>query len=35
MIKQGRYSERVSASAGAYMAAVLEYICGEFLEAAV
>jgi histone H2A len=35
MIKKGRFSERVSSSAGAFMAAVLEYITGEYLEAAV
>jgi len=34
LIRQGRYSDRVGASAGVFMAAVLEYICGEFLEAA-
>lgn len=33
-LRRGRYSERLGASAGVFMAAVLEYICGEFLEAA-
>lgn len=33
-IKQGRYSDRVSASSGAFMAAVLEYITAEILELA-
>ena len=34
MIKQGRYSDRVGTSAGAYMAAVLEYITAELMELA-
>ena len=33
-IKQGRYSERVGSSAGAFMASVLEYITAETLELA-
>lgn len=33
-LKQGRYSERVGASAGAFLAAVLEYITAEILELA-
>ena len=34
MIRQGRYAERIGVSAGVFMAAVLEYITAEFLEAA-
>jgi len=34
MIKQGRYSDRVGSSAGAFMAAALEYITAEILELA-
>lgn len=33
-LKTGRYSERIGASAGAFMAAVLEYVTGEILELA-
>jgi len=33
-IKQGRYSERSSSTAGAFLAAVLEYITAEILELA-
>jgi histone H2A len=33
-IKRGRYSERTSSTAGAFMAAVLEYITAEILELA-
>lgn len=33
-LKQGRYAERVGSSAGAFMAAVLEYITAEILEVA-
>lgn len=32
MIRRGRYSDRVGASAGVFMAAVLEYLCSEILE---
>ena len=32
MIRRGRYSARVGASAGAFMAAVLEYVTAEVLE---
>ena len=34
MLKQGRYGRRVGGSAGAYMAAVLEYVAAEILELA-
>ena len=34
LIRQGRYSDRVGKSAGAFMAAVLEYITAEMLELA-
>lgn len=34
MVKQGRYSARVGGSTGAFMAAVLEYVCAEVLELA-
>lgn len=34
MIKHGRYSERVSQSAGCFMAGVLEWLCAELLEQA-
>ena len=34
MIRQGRYAERIGNSAGVFMAAVLEYITAELLEAA-
>jgi histone H2A len=33
-LKQGRYAERTGSSAGAFMAAVLEYITAEILELA-
>jgi len=33
-IKQGRYADRVGKSAGAFMAAVLDYLTGEILELA-
>ena len=33
-LKKGRYAERCGSSAGAFMAAVLEYITGEILELA-
>ena len=32
LIKQGRYSERSSSSAGAFMAGVLEYLTAEIIE---
>ena len=32
LLKKGRYSERMSSSAGAFMAGVLEYLCAEMLE---
>ena len=34
MLRLGRYSERISASAGVFMAAVLEYMGCEVLELA-
>jgi histone H2A len=34
MLKQGRYGKRVGGTAGAYMAAVLEYVAAEILELA-
>ena len=32
LLRQGRYSERMSAGAGAYMAGVLQYLCEELCE---
>lgn len=34
LMKRGRYSDRMSASAGAFMAGVLEYLTAEMLELA-
>ena len=34
MLRQGRYARRLGGSAGAYMAAVLEYVAAEILELA-
>ena len=34
LMKEGRLSERISVTAGAFMAGVLEYICAEILEMA-
>ena len=32
LLRQGRYSERMSAGSGAYMAGVLQYLCEELCE---
>ena len=34
MFKQGRYSERIGGSSGAFLASVLEYLVAEILESA-
>lgn len=34
LLRQGRYSERMSTGAGAYMAGVLQYVCEELCELA-
>ena len=34
LMKQGRYSDRLSSSAGVFMAGVLEYLCAEIIELA-
>lgn len=34
LLRQGRYSERMSSGAGAYMAGVLQYVCEELCELA-
>jgi histone H2A len=32
LLRKGRYAARVGGTSGAFMAAVLEYVCGEVLE---